>query len=163
MTEAEQLQMINRISVNGEAFDQFMTASAVRSDERDKADFELLDSRYTDLIDVLDTYTFVKDKREYYTYRDKETDEVVRLPKDGSLKGTRRQLGIKAEDVPIALNTVGLTTQEFAPFIDSSFDGQGEDVLSFQYEGLIPILWKAVRELREEVRLLKEGSHASTL
>jgi hypothetical protein len=135
------------------------TAITVRSDKRDKTDITPLDSRYTALIDHLNMYTFRWDKREFYTYRDKERDEIVKINggvPDGSQKRTRLHLGTIAQEIPEALEKVGLTTTDFAPFIDAKYDGSGEDVLAVQYEGLIPILWEAVRQLRLENKDLKE-------
>lgn len=106
-----------------------------RSDARDKADVR--DTVFgLEFINALRPVDFKWDYREDYAWGEK----------DGSKKRARYHHGLIAQEVKATADALGV---DFGGFQDHSVNG-GKDVLSLGYEELVPVLIKAVQELKAD-------------
>jgi hypothetical protein len=113
-----------------------------RSDMRDKADIR-------DTVLGIDFIMSLRPVDFRWDYREDYTDGVkgVDVEKDGSKKRNRFHHGLIAQEVKESLDNLGL---DFGGFQDHSISG-GADVMSIGYTELVPILIKAVQELKAEI------------
>lgn len=121
-----------------------------RSDARDKVDVKDTDLGL-DFIKALRPVKFRWNYREAYRVLD-EKGNVVIHENDGSKSGKRFHDGLIAQEVKKVMDEMGV---EFAGYQDHKING-GEDVLSIGYTELISPLIKAIQELDNEIRELKD-------
>lgn len=121
-----------------------------RSDARDKVDVKDTDLGL-DFIKALRPVKFRWNYREAYRVLD-EKGNVVIHENDGSKSGQRFHDGLIAQEVKKVMDEMGV---EFAGYQDHKING-GEDVLSIGYTELISPLIKAIQELDNEIRELKD-------
>jgi len=157
----------------------------VTSDERDKADITEIGYGATEFLKALKAVTFVYNQRELYRPKEPEFDENgdpiiedgvdylteedhenlakygycrydVEAHKAGSLKGTRRRVGLLAQATQKALAEV-YGTSDYANIVNDNLHDfkdvpEGiESTLAMNYEALIPFLIKAFQELEARV------------
>jgi hypothetical protein len=126
-----------------------------RSDERDKTDIANTDLGL-DFIMKLRPIKFRWDYREDYFEEvlNEETgdSELVPVTKDGSRKRTRFHQGLIAQEVKVAMDELGI---DFGGYQDHSING-GNDVKTLGYQELIPVMIKAIQELKAEIEELKQ-------
>lgn len=117
-----------------------------RSDMRDKADIR-------DTVLGIDFIMALRPVDFRWDYREDYTDGVkgIAVEKDGSKKRSRFHHGLIAQEVKETLTNMGI---DFGGFQDHSISG-GADVMSVGYTEFIPVLIKAIQELKDEIELLK--------
>lgn len=121
-----------------------------RSDARDKIDIKDTDLGL-DFIKALRPVKFRWNYRGAYKELD-EKGNIVIHENDGSKSGKRYHDGLIAQEVKKVMDEMGV---EFAGYQDHKING-GEDVLSIGYTELISPLIKAIQELDNEIRELKD-------
>lgn len=121
-------------------------AWTVTSDGRDKEDVE--DAPYgLNFVSRLRPVQYKWDKRSSY-YETTEDGEVIKHPKDGSKKEEKIQLGFIAQEV-IALE------KEFGSESPLIGDDEQEEMLKVTETKFIPVLVKAIQELKAELDSVK--------
>lgn len=145
VTGSNQLQLGNS-AVNPYAFN----ALQLRSDERDKIDIENLQIGL-DFINKLRPVQYRVNFRESYIDYD-EDGNPIEVENDGTRAGKRKHLGLIAQEVKKVVDETGT---DYSIYQDHKVNG-GKDVLSIGYEELISPMIKAIQELSEEVKNLKQ-------
>lgn len=105
------------------------TSTTVTSDRNAKNSIEELPAAYEALVDALTPVRF--------KYNEGTSD--------------RYHVGFIAQDVAAALETAGLTTQDFAGYVDLDFTGE----LGLQYTEFIAILLQKIKRLEQRVSALQ--------
>lgn len=145
------------------------TTSITASDARDKTDIEDV-TNALEFITALSPKTYVynprskyisdeaRESEEYRNYNMCEYDRAEHAK--GTKKGHRRRIGLIAQDVETIMKEI-YGTDNYADIVDDNFhdlEEKPENIenrYGLKYEGLIPFLIGAIKELKEEVDLLK--------
>lgn len=139
------------------------------SDERDKADIEEVYSAL-DFVKRLRPVTFVRNSREkYISEENKESDKYLKYGMcdydkeahaSGTLKGSRRRIGLLAQETQQAMVDI-YGTDNYANIINDNFhdlEEKPEDVenkLTLAYANLVPFLISAIKEQQAQIEELK--------
>ncbi len=169
-------------------------AITVTSDERDKADVTEIADGATEFMKKIKAVTFVYNQRELYRPKEPERDENGQpiyedgvdylteadhenlakygfcrydeaAHKAGGLKGSRRRVGLLAQQVQAALKEV-YGSASYANLVnDNLYDFENvpegiESTLAMNYEGFTPFLIKAIQELDSRISDLEAAAHA---
>jgi len=130
-----------------------------RSDARDKADIRdtVLGLDYINMLRPVD---YKYDARDDYNVMD-ENGNMVKLPKDGSMKRERYHHGLIAQEVEKVSQLIGM---DFGGLQNHSVKG-GSDVYSIGYSEFVAPLIKAVQELsaKDEERKAENDSLLKTV
>ncbi len=150
------------------------------SDERDKADIEELDDRSLEFLNSIKTFTYVSNTRTSYMYdEDTLTEEekeirgkygLYKYDKEsheaGTKKGTRRRIGVSAQDIQEAMISI-YGNIEYANIVnDNLYDyvKNGEEIpegvesmLGVTYENLIPFLLKGIQILSRRLERVEDA------
>lgn len=102
--------------------------TVVTSDERSKNSFKEIDNRFVDFFDNLLPCGF----------------------RYNNGTSGRFHVGFKAQDVLVALQKAGLTTKEFAGYVDDSINNE-KGLLGLRYEEFIGIIFAKVKSLEKEI------------
>jgi len=122
-------------------------AWTVTSDARDKVDVAPV-THGLDLIDLLNPVTFKWDKRSKYFVYDEDGNIIDRPAPDGTHKEEQPFAGFVAQEVQQAVESSG--------FADNIIvDKEQDDLWKIKETALIPILVKAVQELKARVEELE--------
>ena len=125
----------------------------VASDERDKTDFQPL-SAGLNFVNQLTPYTFHWDKRHKYVDWDKNPNtDLNSVTHDGTHKEDWLDLGFKAQDIVALEETINHKISDKTNLV-TSLSGDGKQY-ALQYEKFVPILVKAIQELKAENDSLK--------
>lgn len=148
------------------------------SDERDKTDIEEMGCGALDFLNRIHAIRYVLNHRELYI-DEKNLSEGDRKKKDkfgicaydreahaaGGKKGSRRRVGLSAQEVQAALLEVFGSPSYLDLVNDNLFDFDPKEVpedvesrLSMNYTGFIPVIIKALQELSGKVDQLTEVS-----
>jgi hypothetical protein len=127
-------------------------AFTVTSDARDKTDVTPITAGLG-LIEKLNPVTFKWDERsKYYVYDD--NGQIIDQPApDGTHKEDRLYVGFLAQEVQEAIEDVGFPEGII-------IDLEQEDRLMLKETALIPVLVKAIQELKARVEALEAGASA---
>lgn len=145
----------------------------VTSDERDKTDIVDVEGSATEFLKKIRTVQYVYNHRELYidnenlSEKDREKKSKYGLceyntiaHKKGTKKGTRKRVGVLAQNVQQAMKEIYGSTS-YANIVDDNFfdlDDVPDDVenqLSVNYSGFVPFLIKAIQELSERLDALE--------
>ena len=140
-----------------------------KSDARDKADIEALDKKKSlQFINALKTVTYVNNDRG--KYRDKNSKRAKGVGsydkaahKAGTKKGTRRQIGVLAQDVELQMQKV--YRKELANLVNDNLyhdaplskNDNCESQKFVNYIGFIPLLISAMQAQQQEIQKLKKA------
>lgn len=145
------------------------TTSITASDARDKTDIEDV-TNALEFITALSPKTYVynprskyisdeaRESEEYRNYNMCEYDRAEHAK--GTKKGHRRRIGLIAQDVESIMKEI-YGTDNYADIVDDNFhdlEEKPENIenrYGLKYEGLIPFLIGAIKELKQEVDGLK--------
>ena len=145
------------------------TTSITASDARDKTDIEDV-TNALEFITALSPKTYVynprskyisdeaRESEEYRNYNMCEYDRAEHAK--GTKKGHRRRIGLIAQDVETIMKEI-YGTDNYADIVDDNFhdlEEKPENIenrYGLKYEGLIPFLIGAIKELKQEVDGLK--------
>ena len=125
-------------------------AWTVVSDARDKTDVTPV-SHGLDLVDRLNPVTFKWDKRSKYWVTDDDGNITDRPTPDGTHKEDQPFVGFLAQEVQQAIQDVGFTDQVIV-------DTEQDDNWKIKETALIPVLVKAIQELKQRVEDLEAGA-----
>lgn len=122
------------------------------SDARDKTDIEDFNIGL-DFVTQLQPKTYKWDKRAWYINPDNEDEDLLDVVPDGSKKAERVNVGMLAQDVLELEKQYGYGNDRN----DMLFVGQTPDEKSYglKYERLVPVLINAIKELKQEIEILK--------
>lgn len=125
-------------------------AWTVTSDARDKTDVVPI-SQGLNLIDRLNPVTFKWDDRSKYVVYDDNRNVVARPAPDGTHKEDQPYVGFLAQEVQAAIEASGFTDNVIV-------DKEQDDLWKIKETALIPVLVKAIQELKARVESLEAGN-----
>lgn len=125
-------------------------AWTVTSDARDKADVKPI-PQVLSLVDSLNPVTFKWDKRSKYWVKDEDGNVIERPTPDGTHKEDQPFVGFLAQEVQQAITDNGFPD-------DIIVDKEQDDLWKIKETALIPVLVKAIQELKARVEALEAGS-----
>lgn len=122
-------------------------AWTVTSDARDKTDVVPIENGL-DLVTQLNPVTFKWDKRSSYWVKDEDGNILEKPDPDGTHKEDQPFAGFLAQEVQEAVDATGFTD-------DIIVDKEQDDLWKIKETALIPVLVKAVQELKARVEELE--------
>ena len=125
-------------------------AWTVTSDERDKTDVTPI-AGSLDFVGSLNPVTFKWDKRSKYWVKDEDGNVIERPTPDGTHKEDQPFAGFLAQEVQQAITDNGFPD-------DIIVDKEQDDLWKIKETALIPVLVKAIQELKARVEALEAGS-----
>ena len=144
-TQSDRIVLGNSSTTNA----YIQVAWTVTSDARDKTDVTPI-THGLDLIGQLNPVTFKWDKRSKYFVKDENGNIIDRPTPDGTHKEDQPFAGFLAQEVQQAIEAVGFTD-------DIIVDREQDDLWKLKETALIPILVKAIQELKARVEALEAG------
>jgi len=145
-------------------------ALTVTSDERDKADIKEV-YKSLDFIKKLKPVTFVSNPREEYIREEDKKSDTFRkygmcnydkeAHANGTLKGSRRRIGLLAQETQQAMVDI-YGTDNYANIVNDNFydlakkPSDVENKLTLAYSNLVPFLIGAIKEQQEQIEQLKQ-------
>ena len=127
-------------------------AFTVTSDARDKTDVTPITAGLN-LVEKLNPVTFKWDARSNYYVYDENGQIIDKPTPDGTHKENRLYVGFLAQEVQEAIEDVGFPEGII-------IDLEQEDRLMLKETALIPVLVKAIQELKARVEALEAGANA---
>lgn len=149
----------------------------VTSDERDKINIEPIDYGAIDFINQIEPITYLSNQRILYIDNDENLSEKDKENKykyglcnynkkehqSGTRKGSRKRVGVSAQQVQKALQNVygsssyaNLVNDNLFDYDQSEIPEGVESQLAVNYPGFVPFLIKAIQELSQRLEKLEE-------